>query len=179
MRTIETARVERFRRLLEGFGSTTASERAPDWARRYRSAYEQSRHPVPGAQELLAAARREGWRVGIVTNNVRCEQLQKMDCCRFTADVHELVTSEEVGTSKPDGRIFEVALDRLGVPASHAVMLGDGWATDVEGARAIGIRAVWLNRRGIVSPDSAVAELRSLLPTEVVMATLSGSRLTA
>jgi putative hydrolase of the HAD superfamily len=173
-RTIDAARIERFRRLLEGFGSATAADRAAVWAQRYRAAYQGARQPVPGAQALLTAARREGWRVAIVTNNLRAEQLQKMESCGFTGDVDELVTSEEVGVSKPDRRIFEVALERLGVDPSQAVMLGDGWATDVEGARACGIRAVWFNRRGVRSPDPGVVEVHSLSPADAVLAVLAG-----
>jgi FMN phosphatase YigB (HAD superfamily) len=36
-------------------------------------------------------------------------------------------------------------------------MVGDSWENDVLGARAAGIRAVWLNRRGVLIPDPALA----------------------
>ena len=47
-----------------------------------------------------------------------------------------------------------------------AVMLGDAWATDIEGALASGIRPVWLNRFGKTKPNDSVVELTSLEPVD-------------
>ena len=86
-----------------------------------------------------------------------------------------LVVSEEVGISKPDPRIFVVALERAGVEAPEAVMVGDSWANDVEGARAAGIRPVWFNRDGQTPPDPSVEVIESLEPTEAVLRTILGT----
>ena len=51
-----------------------------------------------------------------------------------------VVDSGKVGIEKPDPRIFQVALERFGVPAARALHLGDMFATDILGARAAGIR---------------------------------------
>jgi putative hydrolase of the HAD superfamily len=79
--------------------------------------------------------------------------------------VDVLVVSEEAGVSKPHPRIFEIALERAGAGPPEAVMLGDSWRNDVEGARAAGIRAVWFNRDGRDAPDPAVPVVRSLVPS--------------
>ena len=50
--------------------------------------------------------------------------------------------------AKPDPRIFAIALERLGCAAADAVMIGDSWPADIEGARAAGVRAIWFNRSG-------------------------------
>jgi putative hydrolase of the HAD superfamily len=50
-----------------------------------------------------------------------------------------------VGVAKPDPAIFRLALDRLGVPASAAVMVGDVPSIDIDGARAAGVRAVLID----------------------------------
>ena len=75
-----------------------------------------------------------------------------------------LVVSEEAGVAKPSPRIFEIALERVKVRAEDAVMVGDSWTNDVEGARAAGLRAIWFNREGRDSPDPTVPVLRSLAP---------------
>ena len=46
-------------------------------------------------------------------------------------------------------------------------MIGDAWGTDIEGARAAGIRPVWFNRFGAASPDPGVTEIHSLVPLSV------------
>lgn len=57
------------------------------------------------------------------------------------AFVDEFVLSYEVGAVKPDPAIFETALQRLGVDAAHAVMVGDSDEAD-GGARAVGCRFI-------------------------------------
>jgi beta-phosphoglucomutase-like phosphatase (HAD superfamily) len=88
--------------------------------------------------------------------------------------VDALVTSEEAGATKPDGRIFETALDRLGITPAQAVMVGDAWSTDIEGAIAAAIRPVWFNRCAAPSPDPTVAELTALEPTAHAVAVIRG-----
>jgi putative hydrolase of the HAD superfamily len=120
---------------------------------------------VPGAHALLAAMREAGLGIAVVTNNVTAEQAEKVRHCAFETLVDWLVTSEDVGASKPEPKIFEAALDRLGVEPGEAVMVGDAWGTDIAGARAAGIRAVWFNRQSVALPDPAVDELTTLEPT--------------
>jgi putative hydrolase of the HAD superfamily len=139
--------------------------RAANLARRYRLAYESAWQPVPGAPALLAELRARGLRIGIVTNNLVVEQRAKLDCCGLADMVDALVTSEETGVAKPDPLIFVQALDRLDTRPDRAVMVGDAWATDILGARAAGVRAVWLNRRGQPRPDDDIVELKALEPT--------------
>lgn len=172
--SIEAARAERFGRLLTGGESLAPRERAADVAQRYRDAYERSWRPVDGALALVRAVRDAGLKLAIVTNNLVVEQRLKIDRTGLTPYVDVLVTSEETGSTKPDLRIFQVALERTGATSDEAVMIGDAWATDIEGARAAGIRAVWLNRFGTPRPDPAVAELRSLESTADVLRLLVG-----
>lgn len=55
-----------------------------------------------------------------------------------------IVDSTDVGFSKPDPRIFRKAIEDLGVPPAAAVFVGDSLARDMAGARAVGMRHVWL-----------------------------------
>lgn len=69
--------------------------------------------------------------------------------------VDDIVVSAEVGVAKPDGRIFELALARLGVQPAEAVFVDD-FARNIEGARAIGMPAVHFKNTA-----QAVAEVRA------------------
>lgn len=176
--SIDEARTTRFQRLLDATRAATMSHTAADLARRYRRHYELAWQAVPGAIALATEVKRAGVAFVIVTNNVTSEQVLKLDRCGLRPYVDALITSEAVGVTKPDGRIFEAALSAAGVKAAEAVMLGDSWLTDVAGARAAGLRAVWLNRAGAVAPDSeaggAVAEIQSLEPLADVWTVLMG-----
>ncbi len=68
--------------------------------------------------------------------------------------------------------MFEVLLDRAGIDAADAVYVGDSLVDDVAGARAAGMRAVWVNRSGAANPTAIVpdAEVRSLLDIGDVLA---------
>ena len=59
-----------------------------------------------------------------------------------------LVTSKEVGAEKPDPRMFDAALQKVGVLPGEAVHVGDQYHSDVRGAEAVGMNAVLLDRGG-------------------------------
>jgi putative hydrolase of the HAD superfamily len=171
-RTIDSARNERFRRLLTAGGADRLDERTTAVAGRYRAAYEAAWRPVPGARELLAAVADSGRRVAVVTNNKVAEQRRKLDRTGLSPWVSVLITSEEVGVAKPAPRIFDAALDALEMTAADVVMLGDAWSTDIVGAVAAGIRAVWFNPDRRSSPDTTVPEIAALEPTRNALAVL-------
>lgn len=55
-----------------------------------------------------------------------------------------IVDSARVGFSKPDPRIFMVAVEALGIEPARTVMVGDSLARDMAGARAAGMAHIWL-----------------------------------
>ncbi len=73
-----------------------------------------------------------------------------------------LAISGQVGTEKPDAAIFHTALEQGGATAEEAVHVGDSITSDVEGAQAVGIRPVLLDRSGALTPPPGVPVLRSL-----------------
>lgn len=106
----------------------------------------------------IRSLRAEGYRVGLVTNNVR----ELAAGWRALIPAEELfdivVDSSAVGVRKPNPAIFRIALDRLGVAdPARAVFLDDA-AGNVEGARRAGLAAIL-----VVEPRAALAELDALL----------------
>lgn len=174
--TVEDARVERFRQLLSAAGvEESRAEVLDDLSWTYRRAYEAAWRMVTGAIPFLGLARESGWRVVIVTNNVAREQRLKVERGGLTSLIDALVTSEEFGASKPDPSILRHALERVGGDRALSVVFGDSLSTDIAGARAAGLRAVWFNRLRVVSPDPRLAEVHSLEPASDVMRVLAGA----
>ena len=96
-------------------------------------------------------------------------QVKKIAALGIDSFVDALVVSEEVGVPKPDARVFETALSRLGSTPDQAVMIGDSWSSDIVGATALGIPAIWLNRYDRPCPDASLAtEIRSLEPVDEI-----------
>jgi putative hydrolase of the HAD superfamily len=97
------------------------------------------------ALPVLGAIRAAGLRVGLVSNSAR-------DVHAF-AHHHELeidagISSFHHGRTKPHASIFRAVLDLLEVEPERAAMVGDSISDDVEGARALGMRAILLDRDG-------------------------------
>ncbi len=107
--------------------------------------------PTPGAPTTIAALRRRGLAVVIVTNSDGHAE-ENLAACGFAGV--PVIDSEVVGAAKPDVRIFEAALARAGeelaalvrpcvaIKPSEAVHVGDTLANDVAGARAAGITPI-------------------------------------
>lgn len=85
---------------------------------------------------------------------------------------HDVVSASTVGVAKPAPEIFDVAVRAGGARAHETLHVGDHPEIDVEGARAAGLRSVWVNRNGqrwpneIAKPDGIVThvgQLQSLL----------------
>ena len=97
-----------------------------------------------GVEQALARLKSAGIRMAVVSNSEGTVEamLKSVGLDRYLDTV---VDSWVVGVAKPDPAIFQIALDRLGVPASSAVMLGDIPALDVEGARAAGVTPILID----------------------------------
>jgi HAD superfamily hydrolase (TIGR01662 family) len=97
---------------------------------------------VPGA---LAAVRAAGLRIGLVSNSAR-------NVREFAAhhglEVDAGLSSFHHGHTKPHASIFRAVLDLLGVEPAETVMVGDTIADDIEGARALGMEAILVDREG-------------------------------
>ena len=167
---LDEARRERFRRVFRALDVTLTEPEVDAVASAYRSGYMTARRALDGAADLLAALRPHA-RIGIVTNNLLDEQRDKLAYCGLAPWIDELVVSDDVGVSKPERRIFDIALDRLGVGADEAVMVGDSWANDIVGAAGAGIRALWFNPdRKPLPPDPAgVTQIHSLTPAADIL----------
>ena len=92
---------------------------------------------APAARPVLRALRREGYRVGVLSNTTgEPGRYLRPALTRFGFDplVDAYTFSDELPWSKPSPKIFEAALARLGSAPRAAVHVGDGWS-DMEGGR--------------------------------------------
>jgi putative hydrolase of the HAD superfamily len=113
--------------------------------------------PNPPMIGLMAALRAEGYRMALVTNNVR-EWEARWRAMAPIDDIFELVIdSAFVGMRKPDPEIYELALNGLGVAGEECLFVDD-LERNCVAARAIGMRTVTYREA-----DQAVAEIRAAL----------------
>jgi HAD superfamily hydrolase (TIGR01509 family) len=92
--------------------------------------------PYPDTVGVLKSLKSQGIRTAVVSN-IAFDVRPAFGAVGADAYVDEFVLSFEVGAVKPDAAIFAAALDKLGVAASDALMVGDSEEAD-GGARALG-----------------------------------------
>jgi putative hydrolase of the HAD superfamily len=117
-----------------------------DYAERYVTAWRRYDDVLPCLAELHR--RIPDVRLGLITNGEARQQLRKLDAIGLRDSFDTIVASGEVGVTKPDARIFEMACARLGVEPRQAAYVGDRWGTDAAGAARAGLTGVWLDRYG-------------------------------
>jgi len=111
--------------------------------------------PVPGSREGLEALADTGVRLGIVSNadGMMAQRLAQLELCQvgpgIGVEIECVVDSGNVGVMKPDPRIFEAAVDLLGLRAEQVWYVGDMPAIDVVGARRAGIRPFLMDPLGL------------------------------
>jgi putative hydrolase of the HAD superfamily len=118
---------------------------------------------LEGAREVLVERvrrlRADGYRTAIVTNNVK----EFSDRWRRMLPVDELfelvVDSSEVGIRKPDPRIYEITLERMGGLAPERAVFLDDFETNVEAARQLGLHGIHVGE----DIGHAIRELDALL----------------
>jgi HAD superfamily hydrolase (TIGR01662 family) len=120
-----------------------AAEITGRWARHEN--FELYEDTVPVLQEL----RGRGVKIGLVSNSAR----DVREFARHHAlDIDAGISSFHHGKTKPHASIFRAVLDLLEVPPQEALMVGDSIDDDIEGARALGMQAVFIDRLGL-KPD--------------------------
>jgi putative hydrolase of the HAD superfamily len=72
--------------------------------------------------------------------------------------------SSEAGFPKPDRRFFEFAAAQLDLPPAEILLVGDDWTNDIQGARAAGWQAIWLDRKALGGPEPGIRNLFEVLP---------------
>ena len=106
--------------------------------------------------------------LALLTNGVPDLQREKIDATGIRKYFAEIVISGEVGYGKPDRRIYQLVLSRLGAKQEFTWNIGDSLEKDILGPKAIGIKTVWINRYEMsrdesIVPDLEVSELGQLV----------------
>ena len=95
--------------------------------------------------EILETLKKRGVVLGVISNwdSRLISTLENIGLARY---FDFILPSAVVGSAKPDKKIFEEALRRSGVAAHEACHIGDEMRTDVDGAQAVGIHPILLDR---------------------------------
>jgi putative hydrolase of the HAD superfamily len=124
---------------------------------RFKEIYFEALDANPPMIELMRDLKAEGYRMAMLTNNVREWEPLWRSMLPVDEIFETVVDSGFVGCRKPEGEIYRMTLERVGLPA-EACLFVDDVAVNCEGARKAGIRAVHFRDN-----EQAIAEIRATL----------------
>jgi 2-haloacid dehalogenase len=103
--------------------------------------------PFPEVPAVLRDLKAAGFATAILSNGSPRMLQAAVEAAGIGGLLDHVLSVEEVGVFKPHPRVYQLALDRLGVPAAAiAFQSSNGW--DAYAASAFGMRVVWCNRYG-------------------------------
>ena len=139
--------VERFRRPLSvGNDIHPTPQLCLEMSDRFLDACSSKPGVVDGAHELMEHLMRRGYRMHMCSNGFHEVQYKKLDACGMRHYFQTVILSEDAGANKPSPAFFEYALRQTGANAATTLMIGDNLQTDIRGAMAVGIDALFFNR---------------------------------
>lgn len=118
-------------------------------------------HLLQDARELLNHLSKK-YKLNIITNGFIEPTRKKLRSSRIASYFHTVNISEVIGCNKPHAGVFDYALSASGAYRTESVMIGDNPDTDIAGACAYGMDAIFLNREKIVHDYPVVCEISSL-----------------
>ena len=127
----------------------------------YLHRYEAAWRPFPDALDALGALV-SLTRVAVLSNGDHDQQVEKLRRTGLVSLVGAVITSSDLGVSKPDPRAFLRAAERLGVAPGQALYCGDRLDIDAVAASDAGLVGIWLNRTGSTSGHLPVASVATL-----------------
>lgn len=99
----------------------------------------------PQTTKTLIYLKEKGYNLGVISNGITIKQWEKL----IRLDLHHffdyVITSEEARFEKPDTRIFELALEKMGSNPEESVMIGNKFSEDIVGALNSGMSAILVN----------------------------------
>jgi 2-haloacid dehalogenase len=116
--------------------------------------------PFPEVPAALEEARARGWRLAVLSNTDR--DLLDASLARIGVEFELAVAASEIGSYKPAPAHWDEFFARSGAGRERHVHVAASLFHDVAPAGALGLRTIWINRRGEEAESPPDAELRNL-----------------
>jgi len=160
-------RHERFRMLLRDYG-VKDRELTGEISRYYLNTSPAKTSLVPHTIELLEYLTPH-YSLYIISNGFYDVQLTKMKNSGISRYFKRLFTSDRIGYSKPNSRIFDYAVKSVNAKKAESLMVGDDVVNDIKGARNARIDQVYFNPEGKVLAVAPTYEIKELLELKSVL----------
>ncbi|WP_284644738.1 HAD family hydrolase [Paenibacillus silviterrae] len=112
----------------------------------------------PDSIEVITHFRRKGIKLALLTNGNAVPQWNKIRRFELAPLFDCILVEGEFGIGKPEERIYLHALERLGVTADEAWMIGDNFEWEIAAPQRLGIKGIWVDHKGAGIPAHASAQ---------------------
>lgn len=120
--------------------------------------------PFPDVVPTLLKLRKAGYKLGVISDGLAVKQWEKLIRMGLQHFFDTVVISETIHHTKPDPKLFKIALEGISCSPKESMMVGDSINRDIGGAKAAGMTTVWLksSKKGRVKPNHTITNLRQL-----------------
>jgi putative hydrolase of the HAD superfamily len=165
-----------YQRIAEGSGWPVdlAETLCADYYRRYHEYCV----GFPGLEAVLGELKALDLKLGIITNGREAMQRGVIQELGIESHFDAILISEVEGIRKPDIRIFQRALERVGATATNTLFIGDHPEFDIDGAQKAGMRTIWKRDDywgACRQADWTINDLHELLPLVKTLSTQNGA----
>lgn len=113
----------------------------------YRSYFGEAHQLLPGVEDTLKFAKKQGYKLTILSNGEKFMQNHRLELAGVKKYFDLIVTSEEAHYSKPNPHAFDYFFSRMEIGPTETVFFGDGLQSDILGAEKYGFDSIWYNHR--------------------------------
>ncbi len=147
LHTFDEQRRLRVKKMFELNGTTLDDAETEERFKLYWSNYEKGVCLFPDAPDILENLRKHKIPTGLISNGDTSNQRWKLSKENLTQYFDPVIISGEVGVSKPEPRIFEIALEKAGAQKETSWYIGDSMVHDIEPSLKLGLNVIYLNRK--------------------------------
>ncbi len=143
--TFEGMRTERMKKIFSYYSINITEEEAKEKFEIYLNLYEKNWILYDDIEKNLEQLK-DKYKLGIISNSDANQQRKKIVYTGLNKYFSYFFISSEVGYSKPQKEIFEIACKTLKVKPENCIMIGDKYEVDIEGSINAGMQGIWINR---------------------------------
>lgn len=144
--SFEELRTKRMKELFTNYSINISKEDAKNKFKDYQKIYEKNWILFDDAEEALKTLKSK-YKLVILSNGDGKQQRKKIEYTGLNKYFTNIVISSEVGYSKPEKEIFDIACRMVNLEPKNCVMIGDKYKVDIEGAINAGMHGIWVNRK--------------------------------
>lgn len=164
---VEKLKVERFELLLDQIDHDV---NPAEFSNNYLVNLSNCTFLLDGVEELLRELDGK-FKMMLITNGLKSVQRPRLKNSTIKNYFEDIVISEEVGSAKPDNKIFDIAFSKMNKPPKDEVlMIGDSLSSDIQGGINYNLDTCWLNVKSLNSNGLAptyeiknISELKNIL----------------